>query len=164
MSMRLQMIQKSPVIFTQYDPARAISESDRAIALGVRQDDAVPWLWISYGRAVLADVDPCMEANEGVAATLSFSSHYKDLSGMEVIPVSGKCYKLMLGKATLFLSESAEGDLFLYFFPPGKYINSRETCRIDLTDYSSETAAYFISMLFSVYGRITDYYKTNKHE
>ena len=69
MSMRLQMIQKSPVIFTQYDPARAISESDWAIALGVRQDDAVPWLWISYGRAILDDADPCMEANEGVAAT-----------------------------------------------------------------------------------------------
>ena len=32
MSMRLQMLQKPPVIFTQYEPARAISAEDKTFA------------------------------------------------------------------------------------------------------------------------------------
>ena len=67
MYMSLRMIQKPPVIFTQYDPSGVIGRSELALALGSRKSDALPWLWLSYGHSVLAEMDPCMEANEGAA-------------------------------------------------------------------------------------------------
>ena len=55
MSMCLQMIQKPPVIFTQYDPAKVISQTDKSFALvrTSRWSDAISWLWICYSRSVL---------------------------------------------------------------------------------------------------------------
>lgn len=164
MSMCLQMIQTPPVIFTQYDPARVISKSELALALGSRMSDAISWLWLSYGRAVLDDVDPCMEANEGVAATIAFTSCYKSLSKMEVNPMLGSGYELKLGDISLYLSETNEGDVFLYFFSPEKSFNRKEECRIDLTDYGSDASAYFIATVFESYNSIVRYLETNKHE
>lgn len=164
MSMCLQMIQKPPVIFTQYDPARVISQSELALALGSRMSDAIPWLWLSYGRAVLDDVDPCMEANEGVAATIAFTSCYKSLSKMEVNPMLGSGYELKLGDISLYLSETNERDVFLYFFSPEKSFNCKEECRIDLTDYGSDASAYFIATVFESYNSIVRYLETSKHE
>lgn len=65
MPMRLQMLQKPPVVFAQYNPAKVISPSELAAALRSQREDAIIWLWLSYSRTVLDDVDPCMEANEG---------------------------------------------------------------------------------------------------
>ena len=155
--MCLQMLQKPPVVFTHYDPARVISQSERALALGSRRIDAIPWLWLSYGRSVLSDVDPCMEANEGAAATIAFTSCYKSLSKMEVKQVRGSDYELKLGGASLYLSETDEGDVFLYFFSPEKSFNRREECRIDLTDYGSDAAAYFIATVFGSFESIVRY-------
>ena len=164
MSMCLQMIQKPPVVFTQYDPAKVISHSDLAFALGSRRSDAISLLWLSYGRAVLDDVDPCMEANEGAAATIAFTSCYKSLSKMEVKQMWGSNYELMVGDTSLYLSETDEGDVFLYFFSPEKAFNRREECRIDLTDFGSDAAAYFIATVFESYKPIVRYLETNKHE
>ena len=164
MSMHLQMIQKKPVVFTQYDPERVISQTELILALNSRRIDALAWLWLSYGRAVLADVEPCMEANDGVAATIAYASCYKSLSKMEVNQMSGACFELKVGNASLYLSETADGDIFLYFFSPAKYYNRREECRIDLTDYSSDAAAYFIATIFDSYESIERYFDTNRHE
>jgi len=85
MSMRLQMLQKPPVIFTQYAPSWVISptELERSIHVASRSE-AISWLWISYSRSILAEVDPCMEANEGVDATIKLASGYQGLSQMKV--------------------------------------------------------------------------------
>lgn len=159
---RLRMIQKPPVIFTQYDPARAVSSTDLAFALGraSRRSDAISRLWISYGRSILADVDPCMEANDGAASTIAFTSCYKSLSRMEVNQMQGGGYELKIGDARLYLTDTVAGDVFLYFFSPEKYYNRREECRIDLTDFGSDAAAYFIATIFDSYERITRYYET----
>ena len=164
MSMSLQMIQKPPVVFTKYDPAKVISHSDLALALGSHRGDAISWLWLSYGRAVLDDVDPCMEANEGAAATIAFTSCYKSLSKMEVNKMRGSNYELKVGDTSLYLSETDEGDVFLYFFCPEKSINRREECRIDLTDFGSDAAAYFIATVFESYKPLVRYLETYKNE
>ena len=164
MSMCLQMIQKPPVVFTKYDPAKVISHSDLALALNSRRSDAISWLWLSYGRAVLDDVDPCMEANEGAAATIAFTTCYKSLSKMEVNQMRGSNYELKVGDTSLYLSETDEGDVFLYFFSPEKSFNRTEECRIDLTDFGSDAAAYFIATVFESYKPIVRYLETNKHE
>ena len=162
--MCLQMIQKPPVIFTQYDPARVISQSELALALGSRISDAIPWLWLSYGRAVLDDFHPRLAANEGAAATIAFTSCYKSLSKMEVNPMLGSGYELKVGDISLYLSETNEGDVFLYFFSPERSFNRKEECRIDLTDYGSDASAYFIATVFESYNSIVRYLETSKHE
>lgn len=164
MSMCLQMIQKPPVVFTKYDPAKVISHSDLVLALNSRRSDAISWLWLSYGRAVLDDVNPCTEANEGAAATIAFTSCYKSLSKMEVNQMPGSNYELKVGDTSLYLSETDEGDVFLYFFSPEKSFSRREECRIDLTDFGSDAAAYFIATVFESYKPIVRYLETNKHE
>ena len=160
MSMSLRMIQKPPVVFTQYDPSTVLSPSDLAATQDSRRDAAVSWLWMSYGRSVLAAVDPCMEANEGAAATTRFLSGCRTLSRLAVKPISDKSYELKKGNACLYLSETDAGDVFLYFFPPEKCFNRREECRIDLTDYGSDAAAYFIATIFGAYERIALYLQT----
>ena len=76
--------------------------------------------------------------------------------------VSG--YELKLGDISLYLSETNEGDVFLYFFSPEKSFNRKEECRIDLTDYGSDASAYFIATVFESYNSIVRYLETNKHE
>lgn len=161
--MRLQMLQKPPVIFTQYAPSWVISptELERSIHIASRSE-AISWLWISYSRSILAEVDPCMEANEGVDATIKLASGYQGLSQMKVSWMNDGSYKLSNGKASLYLCESDSGDVFLYFFPPKGYGNRCAVCRIDLTDYGTDAAAYFIATVFDSYERIADYYETNK--
>ena len=80
--MRLQMLQKPPVIFTQYEPARAISAEDEAFAK--QHSDAIPWLWLSYSRHVLEDNEPCMEPNEGLELTIAYALQYKALKELKV--------------------------------------------------------------------------------
>lgn len=162
--MCLQMIQKPPVVFTKYDPAKVISHSDLVLALNSHRSDAISWLWLSYGRAVLDDVNPCTEANEGAAATIAFTSCYKSLSKMEVNQMPGSNYELKVGDTSLYLSETDEGDVFLYFFSPEKSFSRGEECRIDLTDFGSDAAAYFIATVFESYKPIVRYLETNKHE
>lgn len=161
--MRLQMLQKPPVIFTQYAPSWVISptELERSIHVASRSE-AISWLWISYSRSILAEVDPCMEANEGVDATIKLASGYQGLSQMRVSWMNDNSYELSNGKASLYLCETDSGDVFLYFFPPKGYGNRRAACRIDLTDYGADAAAYFIATVFDSYERIVDYYETNK--
>lgn len=73
--MRLQMLQKPPVIFTQYEPSRAISAEEKAFAK--QHSEALPWLWLSYSRFVLEDNEPCMEPNEGLELTMAYALQYK---------------------------------------------------------------------------------------
>ena len=157
--MRLQIIQKPPVVFTKYEPAKVIDHSELASALGSRRSNTVRRLWLDYGRAVLADVDPCMEANEGAAATIACMSRYKSLSKMEVIHLHGSNYELKVGDTSLYLSETDEGEVFLYFFSPERSFTRREECRIDLTDFGSDAAAYFIATVFESYESIHMYGK-----
>ena len=161
MSMRLQMLQKPPVVFAQYNPAKVISPSELAAALRSQREDAIIWLWLSYSRTVLDDVDPCMEANEGAATTIALASRYPGLSHMEVRKVRSNTYELRLAGAGLYLSETEAGDVFLYFFSPKKLCNRSDEYRIDLTDFGSEAAAYFIATLFDSYTSIVRLYESN---
>ena len=111
MYMSLRMIQKPPVIFTQYDPSGVIGRSELALALGSRKSDALPWLWLSYGHSVLAEMDPCMEANEGAAATADLLSAYPMHSRIDVKAMPEGYYELKAGEACLFLA---------FFFPRRK--------------------------------------------
>ena len=164
MSMRLQMLQKPPVIFTQYSPSWVISPTElaRSIHGSASRGEAISWLWISYSRSILAEVDPCMEANEGADATIKLASSCQCLSRMKVSWMSDGFYELSNGKASLYLCETDSGDVFLYFFPPKGYCNRCEATRIDLTDYGTDAAAYFIATVFDSYELITNYYETNK--
>lgn len=152
MSISLRMIQKAPVVFSQYDPSSVISQSElaQAFAAGPRKSDAIHWLWCSYGRAVLADADPCMEANEGAAATVAILSACPMQLRLDVKPLQERTYELKM----VYLSETEEGDVFLHFFPFGMCCARRDACRIDLTDFGSEAAAGFIASLFNSYTRI----------
>ena len=163
MPMRLQMLQKPPVIFTQYSPSWVISHTELARSIHtVSISEAISLLWISYSRSILAEVDPCMEANEGVEATIKFALSYQGLSQIRVSWMNDGSYELSNGRASLYLCETDSGDVFLYFFPPKRYVIRCETYRIDLTDYGADTAAYFIATVFDSYERIMDYYETNK--
>ena len=155
MSMRLQMLQKPPVIFTQYEPARAISAEEKAFAK--QHSNALPWLWLSYSRFVLEDNDPCMELNEGLELTIAYALQYKALKELKVKRLDAQSYELKLGTASLFLTESNEGDVYLYFFTPEHYCNLREDRRLDLTGYSSDASANFIATIFAAYNKVKQY-------
>ena len=155
MSMRLQMLQKPPVIFTQYEPARAISAEEKAFAK--QHSNALPWLWLSYSRFVLEDNDPCMEPNEGLELTIAYALQYKELKDLKVKRLDAQSYELKLGTASLFLTESNEGDVYLYFFTPEHYCNLREDRRLDLTGYSSDASANFIATIFAAYNKVKQY-------
>ena len=155
MSMRLQMLQKPPVIFTQYEPARAISAEDKVFAK--QHSDAIPWLWLSYSRFVLEDNEPCMEPNEGLELTIAYALQYKELKDLKVKRLDAHSYELKLGTASLFLTESNEGDVYLYFFTPEHYCNLREDRRLDLTGYSSNASANFIATIFAAYNKVKQY-------
>ena len=146
------MLQKPPVIFTQYKPENAISAEDQAFAR--KHSYALPWLWLSYSRFVLEDNEACMEPNEGLELTIAYSLQYKELKDLKVKHIDTHSYELKLGKACLYLSETDEGDIFLYFFTPEHYCNLREDRRLDLTGYSSDASAYFIATIFNAYESI----------
>lgn len=153
--MRLQMLQKPPVIFTQYEPSRAISVEEKAFAK--QHSEALPWLWLSYSRFVLEDNEPCMEPNEGLELTMAYALQYKELKDMKVKRLDKQSYELRLGKASLYLAETDEGDIFLYFFTPEHYCNLREDRRLDLTGYSSDASACFIATIFAAYNKVKQY-------
>ena len=159
--MRLQMMQKPPVVFTLYDPAKVISQTEYDVKHCSRRAESITRIWCNYARTVLDDAEPCMEANEGAFATLSLASRYKSLSGMEVRNIrrtTGECYELKRGNARLWLSETEAGDVFLDFYPPDGTPGFIEDCTIDLTDFGSDTAAYFISTVFESYEYIVNEY------
>ena len=155
MSMKLQMLQKPPVIFIQYEPERAISAEDMAFAK--QHSNALPWLWFSYSRFVLEDNDPCMEPNEGLELTIAKALRYEGLKDLKVRRMDTQSYELMLGDATLYLTETDEGDIFLCFFTPELYSNLKEDRRLDLTGYSSDASAYFIATVFAAYNKVKQY-------
>lgn len=155
MSMRLQMLQKPPVIFTQYDPARAISAEEKAFAK--QHSNALSWLWLSYSRFILEDNEPCMEPNEGLELTIAYALQYEKLKELKVKRLDKQSYELKLGKASLYLTETDEGDIFLYFFTPEHYCNQKEDRRLDLTGYSSDASAYFIATIFAAYNKVQQY-------
>ncbi len=161
MNMSLRMIQKPPVVFTKYDPSRVIGRYELAMVSGSHKSDLISWLWLSYSRSVLADVDPCMEANEGVAATVALLLARPMHARIDVRLMTEGYYELKEGDACLYLSETEAGDVFLYFFSPEKCRNRREACRIDLTDFGSDAAAYFIATLFDSYTGIVRLYEKN---
>lgn len=162
--MRLQMLLKPPVIFTQYAPSWVISPTELSMAIegSSNRDEAIAWLWVSYSRSILSEVDPCMEANEGADATIKLASSFRCLSRMKAFQMSDGIYELSNGNANLYLCETDSGDVFLYFFPLTGYGYRCEASRIDLTDYGTDAAAYFIATVFDSYELITDYYESNK--
>ena len=150
------MLQKPPVIFTTYEPESAICAEDKAFAL--KQSSALPWLWLSYSRFVLEDNDPCMEPNEGVEETIAYVHKYKELKGLKVKRLGELSYQLKFGNASLYLTETNEGDVFLYFFNPERH-NIREDGRLELTGYSSDASAYFIATIIAAYNKLKGYYQ-----
>ena len=164
MAMCLQMIQMPPVAFMQFDPAEVVNPSDLSEALkwNCTKTDALSRIWLSYSRYVLSDASPCMAASEGAAAIVDYALEMGELGQMSVSRLTEGDYELKLGRACLYLSETEEGDVFLYFYSPLKKSNRKEECRLDLTDCGSDDAASFIATVFEAYGSIVDYYYNNK--
>ncbi len=148
MQIRLQMLMKAPVVFTQYNPTKVIDSSCIADALerSSSKEDAISRLWAAYGRAVLSDVDPCMEANEGVRAMLERLSEYPTLSDMNVRWVAPGCYSIAVNGASLYLYENPRREVFVSF-----PLHGAETETIELSDYSSDAAASFLSTIIGAY-------------
>ena len=63
-----------------------------------------------------------------------------------------------MGNACLWLSETEAGDVFLSFFPPDRTPGFIEDCTIDLTDFGSDIAAYYIATVFESYEYIVNEY------
>ena len=124
--------------------------------------DALSRLWLSYSRYVFSNADPYMVANEGAEAIIDYVEGIGELGQVSVSRLSEGDYELRLGRASLYLSETEEGDVFLYFYSPLKKSNRREECRLDLTECGSDDAACFIATVFEAYGSIVDYYYNNK--
>ena len=148
MQIRLQMLMKAPVVFTQYDPSKVIDSESVADAIGRSgsREDAISRLWAAYGRAVLSEVDPCMEANEGVRAMLECLSVDPSLSDMNVRWAAPGCYSIAVNGACLYLYEKQRGEVSVSF-----PIHGAETETIDLSDYSSDAAACFLSTIIGAY-------------
>lgn len=164
MAMCLQMIQMPPVAFMQFDPAEVVNPSDLSEALrwNCSKTDALSRLWLSYSRYVFSNADPYMVANEGAEAIIDYVEGMGELGQVSVSRLSEGDYELRLGRASLYLSETEEGDVFLYFYSPLKKSNRREECRLDLTECGSDDAACFIATVFEAYGSIVEYYYNNK--
>ena len=154
MQIRLQMLMKAPVVFTQYNPPKVIDSKCVADALGRSnsKEDAISRLWAAYGRALLSDVDPCMEANEGVRAMLERLSELRrlsenpSLSGMSVCWVAPGCYSIAVNGACLYLYENPCREVFVSF-----PLHGAETETIDLSDYGSDAAVSFLSTIIGAY-------------
>ena len=98
-----------------------------------------------------------MEPNEGLELTMAYALQYKELKDMKVKRLDKQSYELRLGKASLYLAETDEGDIFLYFFTPEHYCNLREDRRLNLTGYSSDASACFIATIFAAYNKVKQY-------
>ena len=150
--MTLRLIQKPPVVFTPYDPAAVLEPS--AFAEAARTGNPLPLLWAEYGRAVLSDVDPCMESNDGAWPTVSFARRQPGMGGLDAWCLPGGSLELVSEGASLYLRETQDGDVTLMFLPPDDPRCGGEEFRIDLSDYGSDAAGYFIATLFAGRGRI----------
>ena len=150
MQMTLSMRQMPPVIFFEYPVAGVVDEEIREqVAAGAASREALfSACWMDYSRSLLASVEPCMEANEGVAAIVGSLAGRSDLAGLTVSWLGGRGCMLSLGGKSLYLSETYEGEVFLFFAHPGTKLPGAASSRLDLTDFGTETVASFIAAVF----------------
>lgn len=154
------MMMKPPVIFTLYEPSEVISgeEADSIIRGAFSDSDAFRRLWLHYARTVLSDAEPCMEANDGANATVRALSRKLFSSALYICEVGEGTFRLELDGHRLFLRETKEGDVLLYFLTTLACLGrGSDEFLLDLSDYSSEAAAAFITTVFSSCGRVEAY-------
>lgn len=128
------MMMKPPVVFGDY-PARSEDWSG---------PDDVMSLWAEYACNLISDAEPCMEANEGALQTISLLACYGSMSGLSVARKAAGIYQLVQNAACLLLRETVDGSVYLHI---GSEI-------LDLSYYSSDTAAYFIATVFGAYSKV----------
>ena len=161
--MTLSMRQKPPVIFFEYPVAgvidKEISEQVEAGAAG--RESLFPACWMDYSRSLLASVEPCMEPNEGVEAIVESLIGRSDLPGLAVAWMTNRICALSLDGRYLYLSETFDGDVLLFFAYPGTRLPGMMTSRLDLTDYGTETAASFIAAVFRAVPAVNGYLAVN---
>lgn len=149
---RLCMMMKAPVVFPQFDPSLVESQDewDCAVRGSSSMDEAAQRSWLRYAKALIALAEPCMEANGGVSATVRLAAGCRGLSSMKISWCGKRTCLMEQGVARLYLRETAEGNVFLYFFAPWmcSWLEEKEL-RIDLSDYGSADSARFIAALFA---------------
>lgn len=150
MQMTLSMRQMPPVIFFEYPVAGVVDEEiHEQVAAGAASREALfSACWMDYGRSLLASVEPCMEANEGVADVVRALAGRSDLVGLSVAWLTNRQCVLSLEGRRLYLSESFDGEVSLFFACPGTQLPGLSSSRLDLTDYGTETVASFIAAVF----------------
>lgn len=159
MQMTLSMRPKPPVIFFPFPVERVIDkEICELVEAGVvGREILFPACWMDYGRSLLASVEPCMEPNEGVAAIVDSLAGRRDLPGLSVTWMTNRICALSLEGRRLYLSETFDGDVFLFFAYPGTRLPGMSLSHLDLTDYGTETAASFIAAVFHAIPAVTSY-------
>ena len=164
MAMRLQLVQMPPAAFILPDPAQVVSPSELSEALrwDCSRPDALSRLWLSYSRHVLSEAEPCPAVNGGADATVDWLRSMDEAEKVSVTCLSEGNYRLSLGRADLCLSETEEGDVYLYFCSPRRRPGRGKECRLDLTDCGSDDAAGFIAAALSAYDSIVNFYNNRK--
>ena len=146
MTMSLRMMMKPPVAFYCPDPEKVFSgkEVHNLLDRCRFSKEVFPTLWAAYCREVLDEVEPCMEPNGGARETLfALSRRMGPSIFWSVTGVEGR-YEIRMEKGVLYLQETEDGGLYLYFLPPEGLDDRNEEGRLDLSGYSSEAAAEFI--------------------
>lgn len=161
--MTLSMRQKPPVIFFPFPVERVIDrEISELVEAGVAGREALfPACWMDYGRSLLASVEPCIEPNEGVAAIVDSLAGRRDLPELTVAWMTNRICALSLEGRCLYLSETFDGDVLLFFAYPGTRLPGMMSSRLDLTDYGTETAASFIAAVFHAVPVVNGYLAVN---
>ena len=161
--MTLSMRQKPPVIFFPFPVERVIDKEigELVEAGGASRETLFPVCWMDYGRSLLALVEPCMEPNEGVASIVDSLIGRRDLPGLTVTWMTNRICALSLEGRRLYLSESFDGEVFLFFAHPGTKLPGTSSSRLELSDYGTEIAASFIAAVFHSIQTVTCYMELN---
>ena len=160
MTMSLRMMMKPPVAFYCPDPEKVFSgkEVHNLLDRCRFSKEVFPTLWAAYCWEVLDEVEPCMEPNGGARETLFALSRLMGPSIFwSVTGVEGR-YEIRMGKGVLYLQETEDGGLYLYFLPPEGLDDRNEEGRLDLSGYSSEAAAEFILAALGSHMKIGAYF------
>lgn len=161
MFLSLRMIQKPPVVFYPATPMAVLSRGDVEgfLSRGLGRERVFSLVWALYCRTLLSQVDPCMEAADGVKETVRRLFQWREAGELTVTWKDDTCCTLRYQDVVLYLLEKEDhGALLLYFLPPEKFFNQRDECRVDLSDYGPDAAVQLIATAFACYKSIYHFF------
>ena len=157
--MRQYLTLKPWVFFAKSDPATVLSATfcKEVIDKYYSRDDALAFLWRSYGEYLLTANEVPLEVNDSAASILGELYRYPVSDGLAVNAVRAGTYELTFKGAKLYLEEAGDGDVFLSFFSPWSRHFREEMGRLDLTGYGRTTSGYFLATLLECLDPVRDY-------